>query len=148
MAGRRYGSGCWTSSRTSVTATGSPYPLLDDERTEHGGGVHVALEVVRPRLQRRDLVGGLRHAGDGVRGARGAAQPGAPLLRVDLDVVRDTGVLVVEVDREGLVGRRGQAVRVEVDVLRRHLDGRAGRRARRALGLLRRLPLEPRVERR
>src|SRR3954449_8400860 len=131
MARRRpYGSsGCRTSSLTSVTAICPRYPLFDDKRTEHRGGMDIALEVVAARLDRIHLVRLRGHAREEVRGRIRPAQPGAAVARVlreDLDVVRHAGVLVVERERERRVRRRRQAVRVELDLLRDPLPAAAG----------------------
>src|SRR5207249_12140512 len=97
MAERREGSGWRTSSRTSVTATRCS-PSFHDERTVHLARMHIALEVVRPRLQRVHVVGLGGHAVEEVGRIRGPAQAGPALQRIlgeDLHVVRHAGVLVV-----------------------------------------------------
>src|SRR5205823_11310365 len=145
MAGRRYGSGCRTSSRTSVTAI-TRFPSLDDERTVHLAWMHIALEVVRALLQRSDLVRLGGRAGEEIRRAGGPSETGPSLgrvLRVDLEVVRDTLVLVVEGHGERLADLRRQAVRVERDVLRCDLETGPRGGALRPLGLLGLLLGEP-----
>ena len=62
------------------------------ESAEHRGGVHVALEVVRPGVQRVDVERLL--AGPVVEVGRVEGSPA--LLGEDVDVVRDAVVLVVE----------------------------------------------------
>ena len=97
--GRRAGGARRGGARGARSAAGR----TDDHAAVHRG-VDVALEVVGPRIERRDLV---RPASR----RPGTARPGtAPcvqrVVRVDRDVVRDAGVLVVERDLRRLAGRQ------------------------------------------
>src|SRR5438132_4143810 len=113
---RNDGSGAVRSAGRSMTAT-FPLPprLLHPEGAVHAG-VDVAVEIVRSRVERRDIVRHLRWAGDN-RSSEEIVRGG--LVREDRHVVGDAGVLVVEVDLERLPGGSLQARRVEVDALRR-----------------------------
>src|SRR5262245_26363621 len=144
---RRPGSGTSVAGLVSVTAAISCSRLprsdssFDHEVAVHPG-VHVALEVVVARVEPVHLVRRLTGRRHGVADARRPAKELAALgrvLRVHGHVVRDPGVVLVrEVDGEGLPGRRGEAVRVELDG-RDRVDLEIGprRRALPALGLLR-----------
>src|SRR6478609_5770497 len=96
-----------------------PASAADLERPGHVG-VDVAHEGVVAGRQRGHLVVDLLRPGDDV--ALELARAGRVL---DVDVVRD-GFLVVEVDREGRIGRGGGARLLERDVQRGDLDGATG----------------------
>ncbi len=73
-------------------------------------GVHRADERVGPRRQRRHRVVAFRGAGEHV-----GLENDGPRRILDLDVVRDAGVLIVERQRERGIGRSRQLGRVERD---------------------------------
>src|SRR5919109_5601862 len=88
--------------------------LRHDERAKHLCGVEVTPEEVAPRIQWVHVVGDLGRARDEVAGVLRSSQPlGGGGVGEDLHVVRDTGVLVVELESERLLGRGRQAVLVE-----------------------------------
>src|SRR5439155_19932893 len=101
---------------TSILGGAVQPPALfrDDEGTGHRGRVDVAVEVVTAGRQRTDLVRGRTRPGHRVRRSGGSAQAfRGRRVREDLDVVRDPGVLVGEVDGERGIRGGGQAARVE-----------------------------------
>src|SRR5688500_1922745 len=103
--------------------------LPDDERAPHGFGVRVADELVGALGLGGNGVGGLARTPDDL--ALGERLVVAVGRVVDRHVVAPGQVPVVELDREGLLGRDGQAVLVELlvvgpDCQRSPVGGAAG----------------------
>src|SRR4030095_3612360 len=94
-----------------------PGPNL--ELALHGAGVGVAVEEVAPRLQGRQLVGGLLGAGEQRCLGVGEDARRAGVVALEEGHVVGHPLLVVEGDLEGAVARAGEAVLVEGHVLGR-----------------------------
>src|SRR5438034_208681 len=90
----------------------NPAPELSDDQGAGHVWMHVALEVVGPRWQTRYLV---RRGLDARHDVALEERVRLLSVRVDRHVVRDAVLLVVERQREGLAGRCGEAVAIEVE---------------------------------
>src|SRR4029078_1405378 len=104
-------SACWAIvlHPSAIAPHGGWRTSLNGQRPGHRR-VHGAQERIAPRRKRRDLVVLGRDPVEGRPAELDSSGRG-----LDLDVVRNAGILVVELEDEGLVGRSGQGVGVELD---------------------------------
>ena len=93
-------------------------PLTDGERPRHDVRVDVADEAVGPCLDGRHLV---RLGGDARED--GALEDRGVIRVEDVDVVRNTRVVILELDGEGAVGGCTELIRRELDALCGDLEG-------------------------